>query len=450
MARRVRRHVSVKRADGPVAVDTRQLALDIAEQLRAAIPVRVKATFKALADSWLAANSGRLVAPDNEARHIRHLKPLWELTEDALTPSAVKQTLSGLVGLGASTRNKVRSTGRLVIQEAQESGVWDKPNPFAVVKRSKESRPKFRLLSLEEIGRLLPHLRVDRRRLVKVALLLGMRPGEMLGLKKEDVNLATRMILVRRSHARATTKTGTWREVPIPDEALTDLETAISASPTEYVFPKKDGGRQRKDTKLARMLRTAMGKAGIVSCYRYSCRRKGCGHKEERVPLEQLRCPKCDFKLWAHPVAQHVRFYDLRHAAATLHRQAGADPLAIKLTLGHAKRDPTDDVYTHLSDEDVRRELNKLSLKQESQMIEPEASSLGSSCSTAELPPRVLWPWVEPQPLMTVKDVAARLAVKRATIYRLAAAGALRVVHVGSLLRFRAEDVEAFVAGRAQ
>jgi excisionase family DNA binding protein len=43
--------------------------------------------------------------------------------------------------------------------------------------------------------------------------------------------------------------------------------------------------------------------------------------------------------------------------------------------------------------------------------------------------------------------VAVRLAVKPAAVYRLVAKGLLVVVRIGSLLRFRREDVEAFVVG---
>lgn len=446
MAKRIRKATSAR--IGRVQVDTRQLALDIAEQMRAAAVAGP--TFKALADGWLAANSARLAAPQNEWRHVRHLRALWSLSELALTPGAVRQALTALVDLGPSTRNKVRSTGRRIIQGAQEDGAWGGMNPFAVVKRAKEQRATFRTLSLEEIGLILPHLRPDRRRLTRVALLIGMRPGELLGLKKDAVALGKRAIRVHRSHHRDTTKTGREREIPIPELAVEDLARAIAESPSEYVFPRADGRRQRRDTKLARMLRTAMGKAGLVSHYNYSCRRKGCGHKERRPTCELVRCPRCDFRLWAHGVPRPARFYDLRHSAATLHRKAGADPLAVKLTMGHAVRDVGDDVYTHLTDEDVRAEMNKLKLETESTMGNPVPQAWEACALPTELPPRDLWPWVEPQPLLTVKDVAARLAVNRAMVYRLADKGELPVVRVGSLLRFRREDVDAFIGrGRA-
>ncbi|HEY1087771.1 MAG TPA: hypothetical protein VGE37_08750, partial [Archangium sp.] len=56
-----------------------------------------------------------------------------------------------------------------------------------------------------------------------------------------------------------------------------------------------------------------------------------------------------------------VRWYDARHMAASFHRLAGADRLAVKLLLGHSG-DITDDVYTHMGEEWVRRELSRFAL----------------------------------------------------------------------------------------
>ena len=49
-----------------------------------------------------------------------------------------------------------------------------------------------------------------------------------------------------------------------------------------------------------------------------------------------------------------------------------------------------------------------------------------------------------PAPLLTVRDVAARLQVSTTTVYRLRATGQIAVVKVGAALRFRPGDVEAY------
>ncbi len=325
--------------------------------------------FKALADEWLRAEAPRLVEPENERRHIAHLEPLWRLSEEELGPRAVKEALGMLLRptgtLGAATVNKVRATGRRIIRAAMEEERWARANPFDVVQRQRQAQPVFRHLSLAEVRAVLPHLREDRRREALTTLYMGLRTGEMLALLRRDIDLSAGTVLIRRSHARDETKTGKQRLVPLLAALRPVLEAAIAASPSDLVFPGADGGRQRHDVKMARVIQEAFRLAGIVNGWNYTCRRKGCGYVEEkkveRAP--DRNCPKCDFRLWERGIPPEVRWYDLRHTCATLHREAGADPLAIQLLLGHSPKSLTDSTYTHLSMDYLRRELDKLRLE---------------------------------------------------------------------------------------
>lgn len=344
----------------PEQVD--QLALALAERLAA--PKRVEVPFGELGRAWLERIRLRRVDPENERRHLAHLGPLWGLTESTLTVAAIQTRFAELRedGLAPQTLNKLRSTGRLVIRDAQADRLWAGPNPFDLVRRLKEPRRRYETLSAAEVMAVQPHLSPVRLRQFRVSVFLGLRPGEMLALRKEDVDFAKALIYVRRSHGRDETKTGRDRTLPLLAAVAGDLVEAIASSPSELVFPREGGERQRADTKLTRVLRTAMAAAKVCDGWTYKCRRKGCGAE----PLEfadfssELDCPKCEMRLWPVAKVRPVRWYDLRHTCATLHRLAGADPLAIKLVLGHAARDTTDDVYTHLDDAFVRAELSKL------------------------------------------------------------------------------------------
>ena len=324
----------------------------------------------------------RLVEPENERRHISHLEALWRLTENELRPKKVKEALSALLKprgpLSAATVNKVRGTGRKIIREALINERWTGPNPFDVVTRLKESKPDFRTLTIDEARAILPHLRPDRRRQAIAMLYLGLRPGELKALQWVDVDSKNKTVKIHRSNGRNATKTGKTRTVPIPQPLQSVFTEAIAGSPLScpFVFPTFErvlgkyvitDRRQRDDAKLSRMLQVAMRKAGLVTGYELICKnnRKKCGLRTQVRTIEQstpTRCSKCNFKLlvWGTPL--QVRFYDLRHSAATLHREAGADPLAIQILLGHAPENLTDSVYTHLSIEYVRRELDKLKI----------------------------------------------------------------------------------------
>jgi integrase len=323
-------------------------------------------TFLELARDWMRTEGARLVRPEDAEKHIEHLSSLWQLDEKRLRPAVAKAAIYALLApegeLGPSTVNKVLGTARRVIREAQINEKWAGRNPFELIRRLRQVKPVKRALSLAEARAMLPYLSQLRRREALCMLYLGLRTGELKALQISDVDTVTRTITIHRSNGRDSTKTGKIRVVPVPDAFWPHLEQAMDEVPPggSLLFPNSSGGMMRSDEKLSRVLRTALGRAGMVYGYRRSCRRKGCGYRDERRIIERGRCPKCDFELWLSAIPKKVSWYDLRHSAATLHREAGADPLAIQLALGHAPENLTDSVYTHLTVDYVRRELNKL------------------------------------------------------------------------------------------
>ena len=430
-------------------------------------------TFQEMAEAFFRTDGRRLENPENQRRHLAHMRPLWELREEELTPRVIEGLFADLLRpagpLGPATINKLRSTGRKVIRSAQKGRDWKGINPFDPVDRHREPEPEHRTFTREEAMKLLPHLRADRRREAQTMLYLGLRPGELKGLHKVDVDLERRELDVRRSNDRPTTKTGKRRRVPIPDELLPVLREAIEVSPRScpLVFPAEGGELQRSDAKLSRTLRTAMGKAGIVRGWRYTCRRKGCGHSDEQAALEQRWCPTCGFKLWPVGVVDPVRWYDLRHSAATLHHQAGCDPLVIQVVLGHAPESLTDSRYTHLTQGYMRAELNRLSLKEgpctpPDGGVPPPVTYGGNTMGSLQSNPRPVFRGGSsagrarasqasgrgfPEPLLTVAEVAKLLRVSTAHVYGMIERGALRAIRLGAIYRIAPDALRDLVSG---
>lgn len=346
----------------------------LARQLRAEMAAQAtsqRRTFGEVAADWLS----RLVrvSPENEQRHLWHLCPLWELRdagseehEDDLTKARIEACLRALDvehggTLGPSSLNKALGTGRLVVQDAIANRRWHSANPFDFVKRRRVPKKPWARITADELARALAQLRPDRQRECIWQIHAGTRPGEMRGLQKGDVSLSEGFVTIQRSNGRSTTKTGVTRRIPIPAGARAVLEEAMRLSPSEFVFPNPDGSRQRADSKLSRTLQTAFKAAGIVTGYRFMCRRTECLFRDEQ-PAKELgrRCPRCNFTMWCEGIPKRVTFYSLRHAAASLHTEAGADAHAMKTALGWAARDVGDDTYRHLSDQQFAEELGKL------------------------------------------------------------------------------------------
>jgi integrase len=320
--------------------------------------------FGELALAWLRYVQPTRVDPAGEQRQVGYLRRLFLETEETLSGFKVEVLIKDLRearGFGATWLNKIQATGRRIVRHAQKQGLWKAPNPFSVAERQKEVPREYELLTLLELARVQRRLTPIKRRLFRVALHTGLRPGELFALRKEDVDLVAGSIRVRRSHGRDRTKTGKSRLVPIVDAIKADLRKAM-AGDSELVFPGPGGRRQRGDTKLTRALRTAMAAAGVgvTGALYWCCRPRLCGWREEVPgPVTARRCPRCSRRCCSQPRVKATRWYDLRHICATLHHQHCADKLAIALALGHTIKGTTDSVYTHPSLERLREELSR-------------------------------------------------------------------------------------------
>lgn len=345
-------------------IDVRQLALELAEYMKPAV-VELP-MFGELADAWYQAIAPIRVSPIGEAILLTHLRPLYLDDEASMTVGAISELMSQLIadGYSPSTVNKVRGTGKRVVDHAMAAKRWSGPNPFTLTRRKREPERKYEMLTLEELSRVQAKLAPARRRMFRVALHLGLRTGELLSLRREDIDFEAGTVHVHRSHGRDQTKTGTERIVPMHPAIAGDLLEASLASSSDIIFSAEGGELQRSDTKLTRALRSAMAAAGVaITSVTYKCRRRGCDAEPEFHEgvdaVEKLYCQSCEMKLWPVPAVREVRWYDLRHMCATFHHAARADEVCVAKALGHSIAGMTRSIYTHPTPDQMRVELTK-------------------------------------------------------------------------------------------
>src|SRR5438105_6709354 len=92
------------------------------------------------------------------------------------------------------------------------------------------------------------------------------------------------MITVRRSYDRETTKGGHADVIPVARALDAYLQAAIEESPSDLVFPWPDGSMRSPECDPEKVLRRALGHAGLVERYDHSCRRcksRGTPHVEK-------------------------------------------------------------------------------------------------------------------------------------------------------------------------
>lgn len=213
----------------------------------------------------------------------------------------------------ASVNREIATLSR-IFSLAVENGLLE-TNPCRKVKKLTENNERKRYLSVEEEERLMNVLtgkRVHLKPLITLAIHTGMRRGELLNLKWENVDFARGIIHVTH------TKTNKDRDIPMNSVVMQVLlELQSQTKQQEFVFNNSKTGVNLTDVKKG--FQAACKEAGIV-----------------------------DFK-----------FHDLRHTAGTRLADAGADAFAIAEILGHGSLQMTKR-YTHATDERKREALEAL------------------------------------------------------------------------------------------
>jgi integrase len=316
----------------------------------------------------------------NQERNARlHIRPALDgLPLRDLSQARVQQLVDDLVAEGLSPQSVRHVAGllRTAITHAKRRGRFSGENVAGaeslelpeIVKRPKD------VLRPEEIEAVLPEVPDRWVPVTGLALYTCMRPGELFGCHKADVDVARRIIRVRRSWGRDQTKDRDERLVPVPLAAMRFLATALErAGEGPLLFPGPDGGLlpPTGDLKLARMLRTAMvraaekGASSLVTHWTLKCRRrlsdrKPCGFtKDVATYTRDEHCPRCRMRLWPVGHARKIRFYDLRHSGASMLINAGASATVVSAMLGHHDVEFTMKTYVDLAPDALVAEVDQ-------------------------------------------------------------------------------------------
>jgi integrase len=194
-------------------------------------------------DVYVMANNGPASQHEKRCAFRSCLSPFFgEMTIDAISSRDVErykaQALAG--GMAKKTLNNRLTILRRCLRSAEEWGVVEHA-PRVVGVRAPE--PSWTRLSKEEIEKLLA-VDVDPRMyaMLLVALRAGLRLGELMALRWDDVDLATGLLTVRRGTFRGRDKepkNGRVRYIPLTVDTLTALE----AVPRDYprIFHRGDG-----------------------------------------------------------------------------------------------------------------------------------------------------------------------------------------------------------------
>ncbi len=260
-----------------------------------------------------------------------HIKPALGRTKlTKLAPGHVRALYGEKLdaGLSARTVNYVHRTLFKALKQATADGLVPR-NVASLVKAPRPAKREIRPLDRDQARALLEAARGDRlEALYVLAITAGLRQGELLGLKWEDVDLSTGTLSVRRSLAWARKKAvfnqpknGKGRSVKLTGAAVEALKRHKAAQNGErlrlgglwedngLVFPGEHGQPMRA----------------------YSLTVGSYARLLERTGLPEK-----------------TRFHDLRHTCATLLLLEGVHPKFVQELLGHTTISITLDTYSHV------------------------------------------------------------------------------------------------------
>ncbi|MET8454472.1 site-specific integrase [Streptomyces sp. NPDC005209] len=212
-------------------------------------------------------------------------------------------------------------------------------NAASLVEAPKVPRRELTPWTLDETLRFLEEARRDPLYAAFVlAVSMGLRRGEILGLRWSDVDLEHRVLRVSKQVQRVggelyedTTKSGRARPVPLPLICLAALRwhrmrqseaarlKGVELSPSSHVFTTRTGR-----------------------------------------PIDPQNVNRSFFRITAAAGLRRIRLHDARHGCATLLTAAGVAPRVVMEILGHSQISITMDVYTHVTSDTQREAISHM------------------------------------------------------------------------------------------
>jgi integrase len=247
---------------------------------------------------------------------------LGAYTLATITPEVLsrhRDNLQARAGLSPATVNRYLSALSTAFSNAVREWHWISDNPLSRVSKKAEPRGRVRYLADDERAALLQRCRKSEYKplylIVLFALTTGMRRGELLGLRWQDIDLERRVAVLHN------TKNGDRRSVVIVPEVVELL---------------REHGKVRK-----------LGSDQVFV---------------SDGPSEVSLFDTAWYKALQEAKIRDFRFHDLRHTAASYLAMSGASVPELAAVLGHrtlqmVKR------YAHLSDQHTGEVVERMTRK---------------------------------------------------------------------------------------
>ncbi|MCA1724810.1 MAG: site-specific integrase, partial [Thermomicrobia bacterium] len=284
--------------------------------------------------SWLEFSVKPSVRPrTHESYHqivTAHISPtLGNVALTKLTPAHVRTLMNAKTDAGLSPRtvSYIRTVLGIALGQAVRDGNLSR-NVASLTKPPKCERHEVQPLTLGDARIFLTKIKGDRNEaLFLTAAVLGLRKGELLGLRWQDVDLDGGDLTVRMQAQRigghkvlvAPKTEKSRRAVNLPPFVV----DALVRHRDRQQWERKIAGNRWKDNNL--VFPTSIGTIADSANVSHAL----------HDALERAELPR-------------QRFHDLRHLAASLMLAQDVNPKVMQEILGHSQMSMTMDLYSHL------------------------------------------------------------------------------------------------------
>lgn len=322
------------------------------------VELSTEMTLKAWLEYWFEVYAKRTVKQSTAVSYYGyingHIAPqigmykLSELNTDVFQRFFNFQSDSGSLKGGGLSPKTLSNISRMIHKSMKKALELEliKKNYAEFIELPRQEAPEMRVLTVYEQGLLMEELRRSKERLafgVYLSLTLGIRLGEVLGLRWSDIDIRNGIIHIRRTVNRLPTIDGSTkteivvgspkskksvRDIPINNELCGEIMiyqakiSRITHKPVyndDYVLQSAFGGPAEPKT-LQETFKRIVKEAGIAD----------------------------------------ANFHSLRHTFATRAVEKGVDVKTLSVILGHASVNFTLDRYAHVLDKQKRKTMDLL------------------------------------------------------------------------------------------
>lgn len=276
-------------------------------------------TFFELYEKWYAEKKDTIGESRQESYNcsIKHLKPLWKMKMTEIKPVNIKEVISSIDS--SSTQKNLKILLNQMFDYAVENEIVEK-NYARITKVNvdlNKIKNPHRSLSSEEIDKIIKNISKPIAQMLLILCYSGMRPGELLDLKIENINLEENYMIGGKK-----TKAGINRTIPIHPmikENISEFYTNAKRKESEYLVINIHGGQ--------------MTYRNFLILFNQFC-------SDENI--------------------NGLRPHDCRKYFVTQAKKYHLDEYAIKRIVGHEINDITEKVYTERSNEWLLEQISMI------------------------------------------------------------------------------------------